>query len=312
MPDPLSYQPSRSAVYYTPPQRIDIPRTIIGLLIATVLIAIGSSIYAIVLPRLNNPLFRIGAVVAAALAVGAIALIPVRMGRVRIALVAACIGAALSMLALYVMWVVWLHRVLDQWTGQPHSFVLDPIKLQRMMRIVNGFGTFTWHNDPVNGPGLAILWIVEACMMLVAGVLFPTFKLFHSDPTCLDCGGRCVQAGKLPRFSAERQHQFLSALENRDYAALASHPAADHEDDPELTLQLLSCRDCGKTNVLTVNHIAWYVDRESGRGTVRTKELINQLLIPPDEADQLRAVCGQIREQRNAASEASSAEESPA
>jgi hypothetical protein len=53
-----------------------------------------------ILPTIDVLLARVGAVLFAALAVGLLGLVPVRVGRVRIPVLAASLGAALSVLAL--------------------------------------------------------------------------------------------------------------------------------------------------------------------------------------------------------------------
>src|SRR4051812_34777614 len=108
MRDPLNYQPSRSAVYYTPPQRIDPGRTVLGVVIAAVGIAVISCAYSLVLPKVFSISLRLAAPFVAAAAIGLMGMFAVRFGRVRIALVAGFIGAFLSLFALWVMWVAWV------------------------------------------------------------------------------------------------------------------------------------------------------------------------------------------------------------
>jgi hypothetical protein len=57
-------------------------------------------------------------------------------------------------------------------------------------------------------------------------------------------------------------------------------------------------------HVLTLNRIAW-VRGQNGRSTVKITPVINELMITPEEAEELKEVCNQIREQRTAADEAS-------
>src|SRR5437867_618929 len=113
MADLLSYRPSNSAVYYQPPKRLDIGRTLLGFVIAAALTAAGAFLYAYLLPQLKYITLRAGAAVSAAVAVGVISVMAVRFGKVRIPMVATFIGAILALLALYVMWLTWVHDVLN-------------------------------------------------------------------------------------------------------------------------------------------------------------------------------------------------------
>lgn len=109
MTAPLNYQARNSAIYYTPPSRLNVGRTLIGVLVAAALIVIGSIIYAKIQPAMGSIYVRAGQVLVGAVAVGVVAMMPVRYGKIRIPLLAASIGAALSMLAVYVMWLTWVH-----------------------------------------------------------------------------------------------------------------------------------------------------------------------------------------------------------
>jgi len=299
MPDPLNYRPSDSAVYYVAPSGIHVRRTIVGFVIAAVLAIIGGCVYGRIQPRLNILYVRGGAVLVAAGAVALLGLIPVRYGRVRIPVVAAFCGAFLALLALYAMWLVWVHDALITFGFAPSYLLLiiHPITSWNVIRLIKKAGTWSYRGDVASGPWLLVFWLGEAGIILAAGVLAPMRGLFSGDPTCRECGARCIRVPKLPRFGTDRQTEFLASIENRDFGSLASHPAAAHEDDPELTLRLMSCPRCNSTHILTVTHIAWYIDANR-HARVQSKPLIDQLLVTAEEAEQIKSVCRQIQETR--------------
>ena len=297
----LNYRPSNSAVYYTPPKKIHLGRTLIGFLGTAVAVALGSFLYAKVQPHLLDLHVRVGAVVVAALAVGGLCVIPIRYGRVRIPLVAAFIGAVLALLSLYVMWLVWLHGVLLEWDA-PIGYVdliTQPTGFMRLIRFINSVGTWSTEGRPSTGIPLLICWLVEAGAVLACGVLIPMKVIDGDDPDCRTCGSRCKAVKDLPRFAADRADEFVAAVESRDFGSLAGHATSENEDDPELSLRLLSCPRCGETHVLTLNLIGWTLNG-AGQITVAVRPLVNQLLITADEAGQLLAACKQVVEEREA------------
>lgn len=162
MTNPLNYQPSNSAVYYTPPSRINIGRTLVGCLIAAVAIVIGSVAYAKLQPLMNTIYVRVAQAVVGAVAVGALAVIPVWFGKVRIPIVAAFIGAGLALLAVYVMWVTWVHDEIGHGIPLGYGTLIEhPIVLFRLIHFINRIGAWTWHHEVVRGFPLAIYWLVS-------------------------------------------------------------------------------------------------------------------------------------------------------
>jgi hypothetical protein len=301
MPDLLNYQPSSSAVYYTPPKRIDVTRTVVGFTAAAVLAAIGAFIYAHIQPELNSLYLRVGAVAVAGGAVAGLAVVPVRYGRVRIPFVAALLGALLALLTLYVMWLKWLSDFLTEagYTDSLRTLVMHPVGMFDVIRALSGVGTWSYKGNIVSGFPLVVMWLGEAGVMLAAGVLAPLHWMGNDDPVCNACGTKCKRVPKLPRFSTARKEELLAAVENRRFEELATHQPPADEDEPEIALALMSCEKCKKTHVLSVNLIRWDIDGQ-GIAKVKTEPLINQLLVTPDEAERIIIVCCDIVKAREA------------
>jgi hypothetical protein len=298
-PDPLNYRPAQSAVYYTGHKSFESGRLSVSVIAIALAITIASIIYAKIQPELYSLYLRSGACVCAGIALGILTLVPVRVGRVRQPAVASIIGTVLGLLALYVIWIVWVHDAIHT-SGFPityHMLLTHPVIDLHLIKDINRFGTWTWHGEAENGFPLLILWIGEAAIILAGGVAFPILALYSGDPVCHDCRSQCKRVSNLPRFAVERQNEFLAAIENRDFKSLATHKAAKHHDHPELSLRLMSCPNCGKLQVLTVNRIEWQLNPQRRR-FVKTTPLIDQLLITPAETEELKTICATIREQR--------------
>jgi hypothetical protein len=213
----------------------------------------------------------------------------VYFGKVRLPIVAAFIGSALSLLVLYVMWAVWVHDVLGRLRvqGSYWTFIRHPVVVYRLMQELNRVGTWSYHGYVVKGAPLLVWWLGEAGLILAGGVLMPLKGIEKNAPICARCRGKCRSIGLLPRFAAEQQDEVIAAIESRDFTSLASFTAPEHDDDPELKLRLLSC-GCGETNVLTLSFVAWTVNAQ-GISKVMTKPLVNELLITREETQQIRA-----------------------
>jgi len=297
MADLLQYQPSHGAIYYRPPKRFDLIRTAAGFVAALLIGALGSLAYAWILPKISSPLIRVGAVAVAAASVGYLGVIPVRFGKVRIPALASIMGSLISLFCLYVMWLGWIDHLVGR--QLPYSrLILEPMTLTKVIRAAYNVGTWSYHGDIVRGPMLLIYWLGEAAAMVAAGVMIPMKKLATDDPICTQCGAVCKQTSKLPRFAADRQADFVAAVEARDFQAFAAFPGARNEDDPELSLRLLSCPVCRTTNVLTVNEIAWHINNQ-GQAKVKSTPLVDQLLVTTAEAAQIVTVCRAIRTARS-------------
>lgn len=300
MTTPLNYQPRNSAVYYTPPSRIDLGRTVIGCLIAAVAIIVGSVLYAKIQPSLHGIYLRLGEVFVGALAVGLLAMIPVHYGKVRIPLLAAFIGAGLAMLAVYVMWLTWVHDYIQQGLPIGYGMLLKhPLVFTHMIRLINQMGAWTLHGEVVRGFPLTIFWLGEFAAILACGVLLPLKAIRDDEAACTSCGVACKLVRPIARFADDRKAELVAAVQNHEFEALDFHEPPGGDSAPQLSLRLLSCPRCSQTNVLTVNHITWLATQR-GR-TMNIRPLVNQMLVTEQEANQLKELFKHIMDGRTAA-----------
>jgi hypothetical protein len=165
------------------------------------------------------------------------------------------------------------------------------------MEALNKSGTWSYHDQVYTGGDLGFIWLIEAGTIFSSGVILARAGVVKDEAMCLECGSRCQRVPNFPRFATDRRDDFLAAIHSRDFASLKSHKAPRNENAPELSILLLSCPRCQKMHVLTVKHVYWR-QKNNGQRYVETERLIYQLLVTPEEAQELQAVCGQISQQR--------------
>ena len=301
-PSPLNYQPSHSAVYYTPPRRIDIFRTVIGFIIGVLAAVAGAFLYAKLQRQLHTSIPRIGEVIAGALAIGGIASGVVAYGRVRLPLIAVSIGTVLALIAIYAMWVTWVHDVFHRPRLSPTYWLLiaHPLYLLRLIRFTGAVGVWTYHGEVVRGPALWVIWFFEATPMLLCGALFPLKAMPNADPDCLSCGATCRLVRPIARFAIHCRDQLIAQVESRQFAPIATYPAPPDDSAPQLSVRLMSCPRCGQTSVVTMNSLSWTRDN-NGIRKLDIRPVVNQLMITSAEAEELKQAIKQMTELREAA-----------
>jgi hypothetical protein len=307
MADPLNYQPSHSAAYYIPPSRFDLKSLVPAFFGTAVIIAAVAFAYGKIEPNIEALQFRFGAALACAIAVGVLAMVPIRLGKVRVPTIAASIGALLSLFALWVMWIVWVHEILI-FRGVSVGYLelaRRPLALWRIILILNRDGVWILDGEIQRGAILWVGWFAEGAMIIAAATIFPTLRLFTSDPICSYCGSRCKRVPNFPNFAAEHQAQVAAAIEGRAFTNLLPLSAPPTDDAPEVRIRLMSCSSCRKTHVLTLNRIAWTIGNDR-RAIVKTTPIINELLVTPEEARELTEAANKIRQQRQSNSVKSS------
>ena len=298
MSEPLNYRPSNSAVYYRPLEQFNRRGLLIGLPIGVVSAVIGSAAYALILPTLRDGVVH---VIAACVAAGAVALIAwsvSRAAKLRSPTIAAFLGAAISLLSLYTMWVAWIPSTL-KYSGLYWQLVAHPFAFFKIIRVINRFGTWSYNGDQIRGFPLLIIWLIEAGMMLSAGVFAAIVATRDHEPICPVCRAKLASKIKIPKFAATRQDELVAAIEARTFEQLAAHEPPTHEHAPEVDIWVLSCPTCMETHVLSVKRLAWGRNKQ-GRLELKTTPLVNDLMITPVEAVELHNIAEVIRAQRRA------------
>jgi hypothetical protein len=295
----LNYRPAASAVYYAPPRPFELARLVPMLLGALGAAVIGAMVYVAVLMRLNSLQWRVAAVLAFGAALGGACAAAVRVGRVYSPLVALLASCAVGLVALYASWLFWTLDVINRLGYQVTvvDLLLRPIALFEFPRVISEYGTWSYRGRVYRGPVLWVIWVVEALMIVLGATLIGTHAAKAQVPICRNCRARCRAVPGMPRLAAERMDDVRSSVEVKDFPSLLAHGPLRHEDDPQIDFELYSCPSpsCGQTHVLTVKHVAWQVNNE-GAATVRTRVLVDRMLVTGEHVEQLKALRAQLDE----------------
>jgi hypothetical protein len=248
---------------------------------------------------------RVGLAVMAAVAVGLIAMAATSLGKVRSTVVASVAGAVIGAVAIYVMWVVYARDELVK-MGFPATYqrlVERPDTLLRVIRLLDDVGTWKLKGEDlaVSGFPLLMLWVGEAGMMLVCGVVFPVKAVASAEEIdCRQCGAACKLVRPILRFGIGVESGVVAVVEGRTFGQLVQFPQPETDDEPQLSVRLVSCGKCGETNVVTVNRIVFELTKEGRKMVI--KPVVNRLMISSREAEEMKGVMKEVEERKQAAS----------
>lgn len=289
----------RPNAYYVPPRRLRPWRYCLGWMIAIPLAIGGAVLYAKLLSRYDGMIARVVELLFAALGVGLVATIPVKLGEMRSALLRTATGAGLAVLVVYVTWIVWLTDIARRGGFAIGTFDLltHPSVMVAFGRLLLSGGTYQLFGNLLSGGPLATAWVIEGVVLLLGGMIIPLKWGPREELRCRECGADCPSVGRLPRFSEARRDDLLRAINDRDFGRLLEHDPPADEDDPELLLFLHSCAGCGLTHVFSLERSYW---KQTGQGGPRRifEPLIEKLLLSVDEAEALQKACSAVSKQR--------------
>ena len=314
MSEPLAYRARHSAVYYTAPKSVDRRRLAAGLLVALLVAAAGSVAYVKVERSIEVIIYRLAGAIVAAIAVGVVAMSAVSYGRVRSPVLASAVGALIAIVALYVMWIVYVHDHINQRSTiiTYGSLVGHPDLLVRLIRLLNYVGTWKLRSGNVmRGFPLTVIWAGEGTMVLLCGVLVPIKAVVSPEEIdCRECGAGCRLVRPILRFPMDVEQDLVGAVEGRQFSCISNLELPRTEDEPQLSLRLVTCPKCGETNVVTVNRVFFELARE-GRKLV-VKPVVDRLMISTVEAEELKGVlkAGDARREGQTSDERPVAEDS--
>jgi hypothetical protein len=147
----------------------------------------------------------------------------IKIGKVRNVPVAVLFGILGGLITLYFHWVVWVDLAVNSGEnyvgitvsnikfGEALGLAIRPRLLFDLIKEINTHGTWQIDSYPVSGLFLAIIWVVEACMVVTisTGIPFTTSKL----PFC-EISNKWFKENVLPEFNfIDNQDEMLSTLE---------------------------------------------------------------------------------------------------
>jgi len=293
---PLEYSPSHGARYYKPTRTSDPGRLALGTVIALIGAVIVGGLYGWIDVETLSLYGKAFAIAGAAVAVGLVTLIAIKLGRVRTRAAATVLAALVALAALYASWAVWTWLVLQLVAGpragfSPLWFVLHPIAHLRLVQQLNAMGLWAYQGTPVTGIPLLIVWLTEALLIVIGAVVVATTvsKDDVDRPFCERCRRWCERQRGLPDLAATDEEGVAVEVEAKDFDALAARGPLLDDDEPHIWLRLFRCPNCGEANVLTVKRVALVVN-EQGMAVARSRPIVEGLLLTAAEAEAVLAM----------------------
>lgn len=216
-----------------------------------------------------------GALVGVAAGYGCVA------GKVRNNAVAAGIGALGGIVGHYVGWAVFIQRMfaLENKVISAVDLATHPAAMWHIAVIFNQYGTWTEENSsPTTGVMLWIIWAVEA-LTVIAMATFVAYAISDNRPFCETCG-RWADSEPAQFFQMTvGKEQFKALLLSGDFATLAKIPRATAKF-AHYKVEQHRCLSCNNLNTVSV----------AIGGTRQGGSVLAKSVLPPDQADRLRAL----------------------
>jgi hypothetical protein len=213
-------------------------------------------------------------------------------GKLRSRPMAALIGLATSCFALYVSWGFWLHQVfaLGHYNLDTFAVLRNPVGMWNIIERVGEVGTWGSTADSMTkGTELTVIWSAEALAIMVVGT-FGAVAVVTRKPFCENCDAWCKRSEKLVFFPSIFGADLKQRLEAKDFSFI-DKLVPTSEKFAHLTFELHSCATCNMLNTLSVTQVLVQPAKSRwSQAKVDRKQLLNMLLISPEESALLRRV----------------------
>jgi hypothetical protein len=230
MTQSIQYAVPRGALYVQHRSRVDAVRFGLAVPNAIALAVVAGAVYGYAEPQLHQIHFRIGAVIATALALGLLTGVAIRFSRLSHRAVAVLFGTFVGFLGLWASWVSWMHVVLvTRGFNIPVSSLLNPLFLLRLMRVITRNGVWRYGSINVNGGQLVFYWVVEALALVLGCTLVAAAMTSSELLVCAACRKPLKGVEGLGRFNGEDTDAVRSHMESHDFdylLTLGPPPAA--------------------------------------------------------------------------------------
>jgi hypothetical protein len=267
--------------------------SVIGLLIAAALgIAAGVLLgfcYSQGLVQISDERMAVVATIAFGCLVGAAVGYGLVWGKVRNQSIGAALASTIAVFALYMSWAVWVSLTLESEHIDSVSWMKlakSPGMLWGLICAINQDGTWSLGSDPVTkGTALWAFWLGEAALVIGLAVIIQ-IKILSLHAFCERCERWGSYGAKIALAPPQNLTQLKLQLEAGDLRTLESlgpaSPGADH-----LSAKLDSCPQCQQLNTLSLTLTTIRKDMLR-RSRMRTKDVLEHLLIPQASAQTLR------------------------
>jgi hypothetical protein len=270
-----------------------------GLMLAVLVGSAGSLtlayIYGWGLPLISEGHFAAFATIAFGGLIGVCTAYGLIWGKVRNQPVAQGLLGAISVIALYISWAVWISFVLG---NQPddsavawQDLALHPGKMWEWMCAINQHGTWGLdHASPTHGLELWGMWIGEAACII--GVAYSAgIHIFKLRPFCESCGSWCSRATRALLAAPPDIKQLQLQLEANDLRPL-ENLAPGNKAYEHLIADLYACERCHQLHTLSLTHVR--VVRKWGRSNIDSNLIVQHLLLGAGPAQTLRQLLDKV------------------
>lgn len=213
-----------------------------------------------------------------------------KSGKMRNPVVGVFIAAIVSLVSYYICWAVWLSAMLGRADVDASAFslALQPVVLLKLILSINEHGAWKIGSSPVTGFILWVVWFVEGSAVLIGPPVL-TWRVLTSEPFCEHCGEWCDEDRSLVSLALTEQTSLRRAFETKEFERLKSVGAKDSGAVDWYRLDLHHCKNCDRTNTLTVKSEKITFDSK-GNSKLKSTNFIKKLLLSPAETENLRRV----------------------
>ena len=203
-------------------------------------------------------------------------------GKVRNNAIALGVGALGGTFAHYVGWAAFIQQMFAQAQKSVSALevALNPAQMWRIVLVFNQYGTYAEeHSDPTTGVMLWIVWAAEALTVITMATVV-AYAITDKAPFCETCD-RWAKPEK-PQFfqMTVGRDQFKAMVLDGKFDEIAKVPRATVKN-PHFRIELHRCPGCNNLNTVSVA----VGGTKQGAGS-----LLPKTLLPPDQAEKLRAL----------------------
>jgi hypothetical protein len=298
---------SADGLYYKPSGEVTVAGLAAGLLGGLVVGLVLTFAYAYLLIYVPFVYAHVLCTVFYALGLGAVVGCLLKAGKMRNHAVGVFTAGAVALLSYYFCWAVWLSAVLARADLDVSVLTLAsrPATLLDLILKLNETGAWSVGRKgvPVTGVLLWVVWGAEALTVLVGPTVMASAAL-TSEPFCESCDEWCYEDKGLVTLADAKRGELRRRLEAKDFEYLKTVGARKEGEWESCRLSLYHCKQCDRTNALTVKHEKTTFDSK-GRSKTNSNTFVNQLLLTASEAEDLRRVSRELTRPAHAQAPAS-------
>ncbi|WP_055666088.1 hypothetical protein [Desnuesiella massiliensis] len=206
-----------------------------------------------------------------------------KLGKVRNKALLIIFALLFAILAEYFAWVAWIYAYSKQ-----TAFIWHPLDVLEVMKLILPEGTWSIGRShaPVRGTFLALVWIIEAIIILVSSIIFPSM----TSVFCEECNCWIKDEKTLSHLEPiENVEEFKNQLEQRQYSALLNLQKVDEGSAVYTEVDFGICDKCKNLSYMTVKTITVKKDSK-GKEKKSEEDIVEKLIIDTDTYRSLEAL----------------------